>query len=650
MNCSKRLTRFTTKGAMTEAAALPRTLTPLQTASEYYSGFLSTRPGLSQKFKNIDEEVHFREYQKLLLDARTQNFVLDFGNDDAWCGVNLNVDDLVALMDAPRPKIFGTRWINIWAPERQKQSIKYITKQYGLSERLQKMMCTEPVRQTGLSLVSADEKPSDRTPPLKGGGSHSVSAINKPHETDGDLEGAYHLNDLDPAHASEAASALKSLTFSSIINQIWHFCSVDYGPKYTCIGYNSLYAVKIEGREIDNGKGLPNGKRVWSWIILCNDGTVISIQENAFPGPYRPTIEEERAVLEVVRRNIVSIFSGVSKQHSADSDSESLVTVRVRPLSDLEPDQASIKQEDGPSLLLYYLFDDWISSYRLVARREHMYGAILDDLRRKMLERPQVDLVDDLHWLGKRLAVLKRLYKSYELVMARILQRQRLLRDEARSQRDNHSLANMLNELDFHDSMCSYSMSRSILGPADHYDMPAGVRLSSAAVGRFERLVDRIQLYCLSEIETCLTEKDSLTFMNFNLIALKDSQAVEKLTRITILLAKVTIVFLPVSLLTGYFSTQIQDLQPTFTARSYWISFGVLMFLSIVLLALFGYASDTIEGKTIYQSLSRTFFRSSKARISKELVTETSVLRRNIREMQTGMTARGNRLTSTSSI
>ena len=129
-----------------------------------------------------------------------------------------------------------------------------------------------------------------------------------------------------------------------------------------------------------------------------------------------------------------------------------------------------------------------------------------------MLQRPQVDLVDDLHWLGKQLAVLKRLYKSYELIIARILGRQRLLRDEARYRRDNHSYVNVLNELDFHESM--YSMSRSVTVPAEHrYDMTAGVRLSSAAVGRFERLSDRIQLYCLSEIETCLTEKDSLTFM-----------------------------------------------------------------------------------------------------------------------------------------
>lgn len=129
-----------------------------------------------------------------------------------------------------------------------------------------------------------------------------------------------------------------------------------------------------------------------------------------------------------------------------------------------------------------------------------------------MLERPQVDLVDDLHWLGRRLAVLRRVYKSYEQIVVRLLQRQRLLRDEARSQRENTLFVNGSNETDVQGSM--YSMSRSaILGTAEQYDTPVGVRLSSAAVGRFERLADRIQLYCLSEIESCLTEKDSLTFM-----------------------------------------------------------------------------------------------------------------------------------------
>jgi hypothetical protein len=249
------------------------------------------------------------------------------------------------------------------------------------------------------------------------------------------------------------------------------------------------------------------------------------MQENPFPGPYQPAADEERAITSIVRRNIVTIFLGASQQHSADSDSESLVTVRVRHFSKLEPDGASIKQEDGSSLVLYYIFDDWVSSYCLVARREHMYGAVLEDIvslvpndfcrltkrrtaiqREKMIHQPKVNIVDELHWLGRRLAVLKRLYESYQLVMTRLLQRQRLLRDDARARRDNPRRMSVVGESDDHDAMQSTLF-------ADSYDNVTGVRLSSAAVGRFERLADRIQLYCLSEIDTCLSEKDSLTFM-----------------------------------------------------------------------------------------------------------------------------------------
>lgn len=45
---------------------------------------------------------------------------------------------------------------------------------------------------------------------------------------DDDLENARRLSDLHPSLMSEATS-LRDLTFSHIINQIWHFCSVDYG-------------------------------------------------------------------------------------------------------------------------------------------------------------------------------------------------------------------------------------------------------------------------------------------------------------------------------------------------------------------------------------------------------------------------------------
>lgn len=96
---------------------------------------------------------------------------------------------------------------------------------------------------------------------------------------------------------------------------------------------------------------------------------------------------------------------------------------------------------------------------------------------------------------------------------------------------------------------------------------------------------------------------------------MKQSQAVERLTRITILLAKLTILFLPVSLMTGYFSVQIADLQGVYTHTTYWASFGVIMGLSFLFLLGFGYLSGTVEGKPIYRSLTQIFVDFSKGAI-----------------------------------
>lgn len=77
------------------------TTTALQTAAEYYTGLSSKRTGLDQKFRNIDDADNYAEYQTRLLDARARNFVLDFGNEDAWCAVDLQKDDWAAVMQTP---------------------------------------------------------------------------------------------------------------------------------------------------------------------------------------------------------------------------------------------------------------------------------------------------------------------------------------------------------------------------------------------------------------------------------------------------------------------------------------------------------------------------------------------------------------------
>ncbi|BAE64064.1 unnamed protein product [Aspergillus oryzae RIB40] len=82
----------------------------LQTPKEYYSSF-NANSNLQEKFHNIDDEGQFRAYLGYLQDVQTRNFMLDFGNDDAWCAVDLEEEDIATLLRGVKPRFFGTRWM-----------------------------------------------------------------------------------------------------------------------------------------------------------------------------------------------------------------------------------------------------------------------------------------------------------------------------------------------------------------------------------------------------------------------------------------------------------------------------------------------------------------------------------------------------------
>lgn len=137
-----------------------------------------------------------------------------------------------------------------------------------------------------------------------------------------------------------------------------------------------------------------------------------------------------------------------------------------------------------------------------------------------MLEKPQIDLVTQLHRVGRELAVLKRLYQSYELVATRILNRQWQMTESShhsrqRTQAQIRGLGRHESVPVRHDTCGSLPEERGGLEFADGVNprCVGGVQVKAAALNRIERLADRIRLYALSEIEDCLNEKETLTFL-----------------------------------------------------------------------------------------------------------------------------------------
>lgn len=108
------------------------------------------------------------------------------------------------------------------------------------------MMCTEPVVQI------PTPKPEEPVPSSPGASTlrsrrSRHKSFNQPSQTRvDDLESGVSLGDLDTEEIHRAAS-FKGLTFAQVANQIWHFCSVDHGPRCTAATYPYIFLEHADG-------------------------------------------------------------------------------------------------------------------------------------------------------------------------------------------------------------------------------------------------------------------------------------------------------------------------------------------------------------------------------------------------------------------
>lgn len=128
---------------------------------------------------------------------------------------------------------------NIWSPEEQKETVKVgglplvdrgesfptnhlqaITTQYGVSERLQGLMCTEPVLPRPQAAALSQKRES------------RSREFDLPQEHEhSDLETALRAKESIEMDERRDLRSFRSLTFAQVTDQIWHFSSTDYGPR-----------------------------------------------------------------------------------------------------------------------------------------------------------------------------------------------------------------------------------------------------------------------------------------------------------------------------------------------------------------------------------------------------------------------------------
>ncbi|KFZ08424.1 hypothetical protein V502_09362 [Pseudogymnoascus sp. VKM F-4520 (FW-2644)] len=473
-------------------------------------------------FADYDDADHYEKALELAAKRDALNFVVDFGSRESRIASNVDSKGFKTLMtEGGVPRIEGapTRWINVWAPNLQPDVVKAIGIRYDFSARLMAILRTTP------------------PPP------NSIEAPAENWKTEKELDSP-SLPDVEQARLTRVSSTLdadaakpNTRNFFDIATNFSSYQSIDIGDKFICIGANWMHPIK--------GDSGIEPERLWSWLVLCDDDTVISFHEDPRPKHGNPEY------IKTVREHTLSVLSQLSIIGSGAADGVELISLR-------QPAGAKITSEltgvEGASNLFYYLFDDWTATYTLL----RVLQGSLEKLRKKImagLDQNQPDalakeIIPKLYEVGKLLRSNQHLFMGYENLITRIL---------------------------------GYREGKA----PGHGRTRESVSVSQSACHRFERLRDNIKFLVLNYVDEAIGEIDGLHNTYFNITTQKDSMATAKLTSNATLLSKLGVLFLPVSLMTSYFSVQIKELDGVYTVKTYWVTFAVVMVLSFVALFMF---------------------------------------------------------------
>lgn len=323
-------------------------------------------------FRNLDLPDVLEDSVQQLCTPTARNFIVDFGDEEAWVSFDQPAETINTLLDTPRPSNLHTRWINIWFPFQQRPLLEILAQQYDFSPRLLALMSSDPRRMRQYPSQPIEQR--------------NEAILRRSFE---DIEKGLSSSPPPATDISSLSSSNPARTGNlyDIVDGVWHYTSLDQGRSYLCLGFNSLYNVHA----VETGCGvseestgtkdapLPHIKRVWTWLLICADKTVISINEDLYPYSEGRLSHPQQLVMMETRRNLINVFRSLSKvEDSREANPLVLLPIRRR-LGDTKEETAH-RDKDAPGLLFYYLFENWFNSYSLITRRESRYGMELEKL------------------------------------------------------------------------------------------------------------------------------------------------------------------------------------------------------------------------------------------------------------------------------
>jgi hypothetical protein len=174
-------------------------------------------------FRDFDNARNFDLFDRQTRNPRSNNFCIDFGEDDAFCAFDLDAQSYSKLLSSPRSTELHTRWINIWMPYNQKDLLKVLAQHFDFTPRLLGMMRSNPCPPKPQSL---HKKKSSST--LRSRLSGKSSRSSKANQTSMDSESSIGMTEL--MHSAQL-EMVEDLSHYQLVDDVWHWSTVDWGRR-----------------------------------------------------------------------------------------------------------------------------------------------------------------------------------------------------------------------------------------------------------------------------------------------------------------------------------------------------------------------------------------------------------------------------------
>lgn len=227
---------------------------------EYYQNL--TPSSIGDTIRDFDHPGNYDELNRLVTSPHSRNFIVDFSDDEAWCGFDLDAQSYSALLRSKRPAELNTRWINIWRPHLQKDLMLALAQHYDFTPRLLGLMLSPPLplryaRSNNSSSSSRTSffrrsrhphsnpnsaSPSSSNEDRQGPDAEKPSPDSSMHASSQDTENQIGMVPIADPFQYHSVEELNPYMFA---NNIWHFQTVDWGRRCMVIRVHETHSAKL---------------------------------------------------------------------------------------------------------------------------------------------------------------------------------------------------------------------------------------------------------------------------------------------------------------------------------------------------------------------------------------------------------------------